>query len=249
MTNYKMPQLFRILGIILAFSAVLPFSTDTAVFAAPPYPSKAVRLIVPYAAGGSVDIIARLLSTKLSERLGKQVIVDNHGGASSIIGTEMVAKADPDGYTLLIATTAHGILPALQKLPYDPVRSFSLIARVGTGPNALVIHPNIPAKSVKELIALAKQKPGQLTFAGTGSGSSAHLGAELFMKMADINCKIVQFKSAGSALIAQARTTTTTCHTRLPASLRSAKMVLPTGPPDDSARRSESATTRSRPRY
>ena len=109
MTNDKMPQLFRILGIILAFSAVLPFSTDTAVFAAPPYPSKTVRLIVPYAAGGSVDIIARLLSTKLSERLGKQVIVDNHGGASSIIGTEMVAKADPDGYTLLIATTAHGI--------------------------------------------------------------------------------------------------------------------------------------------
>ena len=129
MKNIK-SLLLKTLGIMLVLSAVLAVST--AVLAADSYPSKPVRLIVPIAPGGGQDIVARLIATKLSERLGKQVIVDNRGGAGGIIGTEMVAKADPDGYTLLLVAGTHTIQPALQKLPYDPMKSFTPIARLGS---------------------------------------------------------------------------------------------------------------------
>jgi len=188
-------------GIIPALLALLVVLTAADAFAAAPYPSKPVRLIVPYPPGGSTDIIGRLIAAKLSDHLGKQVVVDNRGGASSIIGTEMVAKADPDGHTLLITTAVYTILPALQTLPYDPIKSFTPIARVGSGPNALVVHPGVPANSVRELIALAKQKPGKLVFGTPGMVGISHMSTELLMRLSGIDLKIVHFKGAGPAMI------------------------------------------------
>jgi len=187
--------LLKTLGLLLAFS--------TAVAAADSYPSKPVRLVIPFPPGGSNDIVGRLIAAKLTERLGKQVIVDNRGGAGGVLGSEMVAKADPDGYTLLIVSAAYGFNPALYTLPFDPVKSFTPIAKLASGPNSLVVHPSVPANSVKELIALAKQKPGQLINACAGVGSFQHMGTELFKMMAGIDFKIVQFKGGGPAMIDQ----------------------------------------------
>jgi tripartite-type tricarboxylate transporter receptor subunit TctC len=179
-------------------SAVTP-----AVMAADLYPSKTLRLIIPFAPGGSNDIVGRLIAAKLTERLGKQVVVDNRGGAGGVLGTEMAAKADPDGYTLLIISAAYAFNPALYTLPFDPVKAFAPIAKLGSGPNSLTVHPSVPANSVKELIALAKQKPGQLINACAGVGSFQHMGTELFKMMAGIDFKIVQFKGGGPAMIDQ----------------------------------------------
>jgi tripartite-type tricarboxylate transporter receptor subunit TctC len=187
--------LFKTFGILLALS--------TAVAAAESYPNKPVRLVIPFPPGGSNDIVGRLIATKLSERLGKQVIADNRGGAGGVLGSEMVAKADPDGYTLLIVSAAYGFNPALYKLPFDPVKAFAPIAKLASGPNSLVVHPSVPANSVQELIALAKQKPGQLINACAGVGSFQHMGTELFKMMAGIDFKIVQFKGGGPAMIDQ----------------------------------------------
>ena len=165
-------------------------------------PEQAGAAHIPLPPGGSNDIVGRQIAAKLSERLGKQVVVENRGGAGGIIGTEMVAKADPDGYTLLIAAAHHTVYtPLHQKLPYDPMKSFTPIARVGSGPNVLVVHPSVPANSVKELIALAKQKPGQLISQLRASAATSHLAAELFKMMAGIDFKIVQFKGGGPAMI------------------------------------------------
>ena len=153
-------RLFKTIGIVIAVAVL--FILPSAALAADVYPSKPVRLIIPFPPGGSNDIVGRLIAAKLSERLGKQVVVDNRGGAGGVLGTEMAAKADPDGYTLLIASAAYGFNPALYKLPFDPMKSFTPIAKLGSGPNSLIVHPSVPANSVKELIALAKQKPGQL---------------------------------------------------------------------------------------
>jgi tripartite-type tricarboxylate transporter receptor subunit TctC len=194
----KKPQPFKILGILITFAILLAFSTAVAMAAS--YPDKPVRLIIAMAAGGGSDIVGRLIATKLSERLGKQVVVENRGGAGTIIGTEIVAKADPDGYTLLLGSNAFTTSPAFQKLPYDPIKSFTPIARVGNGPTALVVHPSVQANSVKELIALAKQRPGQLIFGCSGVGAIIHMSTELFKIMADIDFKIVQFKGGGPTM-------------------------------------------------
>jgi tripartite-type tricarboxylate transporter receptor subunit TctC len=165
------------------------------------YPSRPVRLIVPYPPGGTTDIVGRLIAAKLSKHLGKQVIVDNRGGGGGIIGTEAAAKAAPDGYTLFVGSGAYSIQPALQKLPYDPLKSFTPVARAVSGPLVLIVHTSVPAHSVKELIALAKQKPGQLIFVTSGIGGNPHMGVELFKIMADIDFKIVHFKGGGPAII------------------------------------------------
>ncbi len=191
--------LLKTLGIMLALSEMLAFSM--AVLAADPYPSKPVRLIVPDVAGGGQDVVARLIAPKLSERLGKQVVVENRGGAGGIIATEVAAKSDPDGYTLILAAAKHTIQPVLQKLPYDPIKSFTPIARLGGGPYVLVVHPSVPANSLKEFIALVKQKPGQLIIGSSGLGSTGHMSAELFRVMADIDFKLLQFKGGGPAPI------------------------------------------------
>ncbi len=198
MRNIKLP-LLGTFWIMLAFCPVL--AAFTRVSAAASYPSQPLRLIVPEAAGGGTDTVSRLIAAKLSERLNKQVIVENRGGAGGVIATEMVAKADPDGHTLVMAAGRHTIQPALEKLPYDPVKSFTPIGRLGSGVYALSINPRIPAHSVKELIALAKQKPGYLIFGTSGVAATAHVSSEFFRIMADIDFKIVHFKGAGPAMV------------------------------------------------
>lgn len=166
------------------------------------WPSKPIRMVVPFPPGGSPDIVGRLMSAKIAERLGVQVVVDNRGGAGGIIGSEIVARAVPDGYTLMFISTPHAVLPALQKLPFDTVKAFAAIARIGTSPNALVINNNIAAKSVKDFIALAQQKPRQFNFGAAGVGTSTHLAAELFKLMANLDAVIVQYRGGGPAVMA-----------------------------------------------
>jgi tripartite-type tricarboxylate transporter receptor subunit TctC len=173
----------------------------TGIAAGQTYPTKNVRLIIPFPPGGSNDIVGRFVATKLSERLGKQVVADNRGGAGGVIGTEAAAKSEADGYTLLIISSAYAINTSLYKLPYDPVKAFTPIVKLGTGPNVFAVHPGVPANTVKEFIALAKEKPGQLNFAAAGVGSFQHLGSELFKSMTKVDVGIVQFKGGGPAMI------------------------------------------------
>jgi tripartite-type tricarboxylate transporter receptor subunit TctC len=198
MKNIK-SLLLKTLGLLFALFAV--FAVSTTFLAAASYPTKPGRLIVPFEPGGSSDMVGRLIATKLSERFGKQFLVENRSGAGGIIGTEWVAKADPDGYTLLFISGPFTVQAALQKLPYDPIKSFTPIAKLGGGPYSFVVHPSVPANSVKEFIALAKQKPDQLIFGAPGVGTPPHMAAELFKMMTDIDAKIVQFKGTGPTLI------------------------------------------------
>ena len=144
------------------------------------YPNRPVRLIIPFPPGGSNDVVGRLVAQQLSVKLGQQVYVDNRGGAGGTIGTEACANAAPDGYTICIISIAHAVNPALYTLKYDPIKSFTPISIFATGPNVLVVNPTSPIRSVKDLIALAKEKPGSLNYASAGVGSFQHLGAELF---------------------------------------------------------------------
>jgi tripartite-type tricarboxylate transporter receptor subunit TctC len=174
----------------------------TAVVAAQDYPTKPVRLIIPFPPGGSNDVVGRVFATKLAERLGKQVIVDNRGaGAGGIVGTEVAHGAPPDGYTILIISLAHAVNPWLYKLPYDPIKGFTPIAMLGSGPVVLVVNPELPVKSVKELVDLAKQQPGKLQYASAGIGSFQHLSGELFKLTAGTNILHVPFKGGGPAMI------------------------------------------------
>jgi tripartite-type tricarboxylate transporter receptor subunit TctC len=162
------------------------------------YPSKTVRLIVPFAAGGSTDIIGRVLAQKLTEAWGQQVIVDNRPGGSTVIGTDVVAKSPADGHVLLVTPAPFTIVPSLiKKLPYDPTKDFEPITLINTTPLVVVVHPGVPAKNSKELIALAKAKPGLMNFGSSGSGGSNHLAGELFNAMASV--KIVHIPYRGNA--------------------------------------------------
>jgi tripartite-type tricarboxylate transporter receptor subunit TctC len=167
------------------------------------YPLKPVRLVLPYPPGGGSDTIGRPLAQKMSEGLGQQVVVENRGGAGGNIGMEYVARAAPDGYTLVFALTAQlAVNPALyQKLPYDPLRDYAPIALLGAGGYILVTHPSLPVKSVKELIALAKARPGQIAYSSSGNGSGGHLAAELLNHMAGIKTLHVPYKGGGPALM------------------------------------------------
>lgn len=169
--------------------------------AAQSYPTKPVRLIVPFPPGGSNDIVGRLIAHELTERLGKQVVVDNRGGAGGMIGTETAASAEPDGHTLLIISVAYAFNPSLYKLRFDPEKAFAPVAILGTGPNAITVFPKLPVNSLKELIALAKAKPGSLNYASAGMGSFQHLGSELFKIMAGVNIVHVPFKGGGPAML------------------------------------------------
>jgi tripartite-type tricarboxylate transporter receptor subunit TctC len=165
------------------------------------YPAKPVRLIIPFPPGGSNDVVGRMIATQLSEKLGKQVVVDNRAGAGGVIGTEIAAHAAPDGYTLLIISLAHAVNPWLYKLNYDPIKSFAPIGILASGPNVLAINPGLAVNSVKELVALAKQKPGELQYASAGVGSFQHLGGELFKLEAGVDILHVPFKGGGPAMI------------------------------------------------
>jgi len=168
--------------------------------AAEDYPNRPIRLIVPFPPGGSNDVVGRLIAKQLGEKLGQNVFVDNRGGAGSMIGTEALSKAAPDGYTLGIVSIAFAVNPALHTLPYDPFKSFEPVSILATGPNVLVVNPDLPVKSVKELIALAKQKPGELNYASAGVGSFQHLGGELFKLEAGVNIVHVPYKGGGPAM-------------------------------------------------
>ena len=166
------------------------------------YPAKPVRVVVPFAPGGGTDVIARHLATGMSESLKRQVIVDNRAGANGIVGTEIVARAPADGYTLLFVSSPHSVNPSMYaKLPYDTLRDFAPVSLVALSPYVLVTHPSLPVRNVKDLVALAKKRPDQILYGSGGSGSSAHLSAELFNQMAGVKLREVPFKGAGPALI------------------------------------------------
>ena len=167
------------------------------------YPTKPVRLVVPYPPGGGSDTIARPLAAKLTESLGQQFIVENRGGAGGNIGMEAVARAAPDGHTLVFALTAQlAVNPSLyKKIPYDPVRDYEPITQLGTGAYLLVVHPSLPVKSVREFIALVRPRRGQITYASSGNGSGGHLAAELLNTMAGLKMLHVPYKGGGPALI------------------------------------------------
>ncbi|HWA39295.1 MAG TPA: tripartite tricarboxylate transporter substrate binding protein [Burkholderiales bacterium] len=184
----------------LAFAfALLAFSTAFSTPAVAQYPNRAVKLIVPFPPAGATDVVGRIVAAKLGERLGQPVVVDNKPGAGGSIGSDLAAKSAPDGYTILIATSStHSIGPVLQKLPYDPIRDFAPITHVANVPNVLVVSPTLPVKSVEELVALAKSKPGQLNFASSGVGTIVHLNAELFKMISATDIVHVPYK--GTAL-------------------------------------------------
>jgi len=164
------------------------------------YPDRPVRLIIPFPPGGSNDVVGRLVAQQLTAKLGQQVYVDNRGGAGGTIGTEACATPAPDGYTICVISIAHAVNPALYTLKYDPIKSFTPISIFATGPNVLVVNPTSPIKSVKDLLALAKEKPGELNYASAGVGSFQHLGAELFKLQAKVNLVHVPYKGGGPAM-------------------------------------------------
>jgi tripartite-type tricarboxylate transporter receptor subunit TctC len=164
------------------------------------YPSKPIRLVSPFPPGGSVDVVGRLLAAKVSESIGQQVVVENRSGASGVIGTEVVMNAPPDGYTLLINTipfvSNQFLMP---RAPYDPLRDFVSISLVASAPSFVTVHPSLPARSIQELVALAKAKPGQLFYSAAGVGTNPHIAGELFNLLAGVNIIAVQFKGGGPA--------------------------------------------------
>jgi tripartite-type tricarboxylate transporter receptor subunit TctC len=166
------------------------------------YPNKPVRMIVGFPPGGGTDVVARVIGAKLSEWWGQAVAVENRPGATGTIGADAVAKSAPDGYTLIMGhVNSHAIAPNLfAKLPYDPIKDFAAVSYVGYVPNVLAVHPSVPARSVKELVALAKSKPGQLNYASSGNGSTQHLAGEMFKQLTGTEIVHVPYKGSGDAI-------------------------------------------------
>lgn len=191
-----MKKSFAVLSVFCAMAG--------AVHAADPYPSRPIRMIVAYPPGGGTDQVGRVMAEQLTVTLGQNVVVDNRGGATGNIGTELASRALPDGYTLLMGNVAPNAVNVslFKKLPFDPVKDFSPVSLVAITPNILVAHPSIPVKTIKELIAYAKAKPGTLNFPSAGVGSSSHLAGELLKSLAGISMVHVPFKGGGPALVA-----------------------------------------------
>ena len=166
------------------------------------YPSRPIRMVVGFPPGGGTDVMARLVTPKMTEAWGQQVVIDNRAGATGIIGTDLVAKAAPDGYTLLMGHVATNAIAwsLFAKLPFDPAQDFAPITRVSSVPHLLVVHPSLDVRTVKDLIALAKAKPGQLTFPSAGNGSTPHLAGEIFKTMTGVNLVHVPYKGTGQSL-------------------------------------------------
>lgn len=173
-----------------------------AALAQPAYPSKPIRFIVGFPPGGTNDIVARAIAPKLSEFLGQQVVVENRGGANTAIASELLTQAPPDGHTLLMNAPGHATNPALIKLAFDPVRDFSFITLLAESQNLLVLHPSFPPKSVKELIAFSKRRPGDINYGSSGVGTTVHLSAELFQYMTGIKWVHIPYKGGGPGLVA-----------------------------------------------
>jgi tripartite-type tricarboxylate transporter receptor subunit TctC len=188
-------------GSVFAVAVIsgLGFAPDA--FAQDAYPVKPVRLVVPFVPGGPTDIQGRMLADKLTQRLGQQVIVDNRGGAGGNIGMEVTAKAPADGYTLVIATVGTwAVNPYLYKLPYDVMKDFAPVTQISTSPGVLIVHPSVPVKSVKELIALAKKRPGDLNYGSSGVGGFGHISGELFALMTGTKMTHIPYKSSAPSL-------------------------------------------------
>ncbi len=194
-----MKPVYGVREMLLLCAAVLWLSTASA----QSYPSKPVRVIVPFPPAGGTDLFARAVAQKLFAVLGQQVVVDNRSGAGGMIGSELVARAVPDGYTLLITSSStHSINPHLARKPlYDPLRDFAPVIVIASAPNVLVVHPSLPVRTVKELIALAKTRPGQINYASNGSGTLSHLTGELFKLQAGINIVHIPYKGGPPAMI------------------------------------------------
>jgi tripartite-type tricarboxylate transporter receptor subunit TctC len=186
----------RMAKLMSVLAALAGFNAQAQVF-----PAKPVRFVVPFATGGASDIVGRVVGLKLGEMWGQTVVIDNRAGGSGMIGTELVARAAPDGYVLLVVEPTFAITPSLfSKAPFDVQKDFAPIVQIGQAPQVLVVHPSVPAKTVKELIALAKAKPGQLNFASPGTGTTGHLGLELFKMMAKVDMVHIPYKGAGPAV-------------------------------------------------
>jgi tripartite-type tricarboxylate transporter receptor subunit TctC len=189
----------RLLSIALA-SLCLSFGQQ-AWAQADSFPNKAIKIIVPFPAGGVVDLVARLLAEKMSARYGQPVVVENRAGAGGSIGTELVAKSAPDGYTLLLVSPGHAVAPSLKKsISWDPIRDFRAIHGLGVIPNAIVVHPDVPAKTMSEFIELARKSPTPITYASAGIGTSNHLAAELLGQSAGIKLSHITYKGQPDAL-------------------------------------------------
>ena len=187
----------------LSCAAAMMLCAGAACAAETDYPVRPIRIIVPQSPGASTDLTARLIAQKLNDAYKQPVVVDNRPGSSGIAGTEIVARAVPDGYTLMVVASSFSINPALQpKLPYDPVRDFTPITQLSKFPNMLAAHPSLPAKTLQEVIALAKAKPGQLNYASAGSGTGTHMSAELLKQMTGIDIVHIPYKGGGPAMVA-----------------------------------------------
>jgi len=165
------------------------------------YPTKPLRLVIPFPPGGSNDVVGRMIAFQLSDRVGKSVVADNQGGAGGIIGTEAVARATPDGHTLLLISSAYAFGASMYKLPYDPATAFTPVALLGTGPVVLAVNAKLPVNSLQDLIALAKAKPGELNYASAGVGSFQHLASALFKLQSGLDIVHVPFKGGGPAMM------------------------------------------------
>jgi tripartite-type tricarboxylate transporter receptor subunit TctC len=198
----KTPRTIRFIAACSVFACTANAGAQQA-SAAAAYPSKPIRFIIPFPAGGTTDVAARMIGQKMTEAWGQPALVESKVGAGSVIGSEFVAKAPPDGHTLLVNTIAFTIVASLhRKLPYDSIKDFAPVIHISSLPLVLVLHPSLPARSVKELIALARARPGQLNYASSGSGTSPHLAGEMFKTMAGVDMVHVPYK--GSAMGANA---------------------------------------------
>ena len=185
-----------------AVSFTLLLASTVPALAQQPYPSRPVRIVSPFAAGGGNDAICRILSPRLTENLKQQVIIENRAGANGIVGTEVTARAAPDGYTIALIPSGHAVNATLyKKLPFDSIKDFTPITLVGSSPLVLAAHPSLPAKSVKELIALARARPGQLTYGSAGVGSSGHLGGAQFETLTNTKMTHIPYKGMGIVVV------------------------------------------------
>jgi tripartite-type tricarboxylate transporter receptor subunit TctC len=184
-----------VLALVFALILAAPARADD-------YPTRSIRLIIPFPPGGSNDVVGRIIANQLGQKLGQTVFVDNRSGAGGVVGSDVAAKAAPDGYTLLVVSIAHAVNPWLYKLPYDPHKDFVQVAIIATGTNVLSVNPKVPVHSVKELVDLARAKPGVLNYASAGIGSFQHLSGELFKLQAGVDIVHVPYKGGGPSMLA-----------------------------------------------